>query len=581
MDESAPDPGLRASVLDWAWNHPRAKRRLREAWGLGREAAAMLRLPQPFEPPEWAALRSIAATADPPPEDAEHVLFMSWRGWSTHLAIETVLAHAVLRRGGAPIFAYCGGRLPICDVMPVDAAPPMPCHSCREYASGAIKAAGFDSVALHDVLDVSATVKIARKRVAGLTSVRDCEAYVDQGLPLGRLVRVSVAWFLSRGTLSESPQVLETYRSFLVSGIVVARGLHAILKRTGAQRVFMLNGTFFAESIMSALATQRGLPFGTYEKGFIHDSIVMTPGAPASHLKMPDSAWEDARDVPLSDEVSDALDAYLGSRRSGGAALDNFWRHRVEDVDRIRGELHLVRGRPLVVMFCNILWDSAVLSRDIAFASMGDWVVGGIGWAAAHPELDLVIRIHPAEVGLRNHPTRERMAEHIARNVEDLPPNVRVVQADDPTSSYVLMDEAGLGLVYTSTVGLELAARGVPVVVAADTHYRGRGFTVDPENPDEYWAEANRLLESPPVHSERERTQELARRYAALFFFRFHNVLAAVTEEGRSRPRIRAHNASDLDPGHDAPMDRVVTGILNGIAPIAPPGDKPDVRVSS
>jgi hypothetical protein len=270
--------------------------------------------------------------------------------------------------------------------------------------------------------------------------------------------------------------------------------------------------------------------------------------------------------------VSEAIDVYLGSRRTGGGALDNFWRERVDDVDRIRTELHLAADRPLVVMFCNILWDSAVLGRDIAFASMGDWVLGGIGWAASHPQVDLVVRIHPAEVGLRNHPTRERMAEHIARHVADLPPNVRVVQADDPTSSYVFMDEARFGLVYTSTVGLELAARGVPVVVAADTHYRGRGFTIDPVTPNEYWAAADRLLSSPPDSAERARIRELARRYAALFFFRFHNVLDAVTEDGRSRPRIRADKASDLNPGRNPAMDRVVAGILEGIPPIAPPG---------
>jgi hypothetical protein len=296
---------------------------------------------------------------------------------------------------------------------------------------------------------------------------------------------------------------------------------------------------------------------------------------------MPDEAWEAARDVPLSDDISAAIDTYLGSRRSGGGALDNFWQHRVEDVDRIRGDMHLFEGRPLIVMFCNILWDSAVLGRDIAFASMGEWVLGGIRWAASHPEADLVIRIHPAEVGLRNHPTRERMAEHIAAHVAVLPSNVRVVEAGDPTSSYVFMDIATLGLVYTSTVGLELAARGVPVVVAADTHYRGRGFTFDAVSSDEYWREADRLLASPPDAHARERIRELARRYAAIFFFRFHNVLGAVTEDGRSRPRIRVRSASDLDAGHDAPMDRVVTGILEGIAPIAPPGEGPPVSLSS
>jgi hypothetical protein len=559
-------------VLEWAWNHPRAKRRIREVWGIQREAAAGVGLPRPFDAPEWTALRGLAATADPPSPGAERVLFMSWRGWSTHLAIETVLAHAVQRRGGAPVFAYCGGRLPICDVMPVNAAPPMPCHSCREYAAGAIRAAGFEAVAMHDVMDVGISVKIARRRVAGLASVAECESYMDQGLPLGRLVRISVAWFLSRGTLSETPQVLETYRSFLVSGIVAARGLRAVLERTGAKRVFMLNGTFFAENILSALAEQRGLPFGTYEKGFIRDGVVMTPSAPASRLMVPPEAWEQARITPLTTVEAEAIDTYLDERRRGGGALDNFWRDRNEDAGLIRRQLHLETGRPLVVMFCNILWDSAVLERDIAFPSMGDWVVGGIRWAQAHPEVDLVIRIHPAEVKLRNHPTRERMAEHISASVSELPPNVRVIEAEDPTSSYVFMEEAAVGLVYTSTVGLELAARGIPVVVAADTHYRGRGFTLDPATQDAYWAALDGVLGSPPNAAERDRIRDLARRYAVLFFFRFHQVLAAVHEEGRSRPEIRVTQASELDPGRNAAMDRVVSGILDGVPPIAPPG---------
>jgi hypothetical protein len=452
MTANDPRTSVRGRILDWAWAHPRRKRQMREAWGLGREAAAAVGLPRPFDPPEWAALRRIAATADAPEPGAERILFMSWRGWSTHLAIETVLAHGVLRRGGAPVFAFCGGRLPICEVMTVDAAPPMPCHSCREYTSGAIRAAGFDSVALHDVLDVASSVRIARKRVAGLISVRDCEAYVDQGLPLGRLVRISVAWFLSRGTLPDTPQVLDTYRSFLISGTVVARGLRAILERTRPGRVFMLNGTFFAEQILMALTGERGIPFGTYEKGFIHDSIVMTTGAPAAHLKVPAGTWESVRDTPLTEDESEAIDAYLGQRREGVGVPNNFWSVRVDDVERVHRELLLDAGRRLVIMFCNILWDSAVLEREIAFPWMGEWVLQGIEWSRRHPDIDLVIRIHPAEVHLHNHPTRERMADYIADHVPDLPANVRVVEAEDPTSSYVFMDEAVLGLVYTSTV---------------------------------------------------------------------------------------------------------------------------------
>ncbi|MEO8899523.1 MAG: hypothetical protein ABI352_12175 [Candidatus Dormibacter sp.] len=560
----------RGRLLDWAWAHPRWKRRLREAWGISRESAARAGLPRPFDPPEFADLRRLAVSAPHPAADAPRVLFMSWRGWSTHLAIETVIAHAVARGGGAPVFASCGGRLPICDVMTVDAVPPTPCHSCREYAFGAVRAAGFEAVGLGDVIDVAAAVKAAQHRVAELGSVRECEAFVADGLPLGRLVRISVAWFLSRGTLSDTAEVIATYRSFLASGIVVARGLRGIIDRAAPQRVFMLNGTFFAEQIMAALAGERGIPFATYEKGFLADSIVVTPGEAACRLMVPDEEWNAARDSRLSKAEVDAVDAYLGRRRHGGGMPTNFWRERVEDVARIRRELRLRDGHPLVVMFCNILWDSAVLERDIAFTSMGSWAIEGIRWAETHPEIDLVVRIHPAEVRLMNHTTRERTADHIAAHVPVLPANVRVVAADDPTSSYTLMDQAVLGLVYTSTVGLEMATRGLPVLVAARTHYRDRGFTVDPLTSTEYWAAADRLLRSPPDTTERARIRELACRYAALFFFRFHQVLDAVHEAGRSSPQVRVADGGDLDPGHDPVVDRIVAGILDGVPVLAP-----------
>ena len=131
------------------------------------------------------------------------------------------------------------------------------------------------------------------------------------------------------------------------------------------------------------------------------------------------------------------------------------------------------------------------------------------------------------------------------------------------------MDEAAFTLVYTSTVGLEVAARGTPVVVAADTHYRDRGFTFDPKTPAEYWAAVDQLLATPPDATERERVRVVALRYAVLFFLRFHQVFGAVHEAGRSRPLIRAEG-KDIEPGHDPVVDRLVAGILDGAAVVAP-----------
>ena len=90
---------------------------------------------------------------------------------------------------------------------------------------------------------------------------------------------------------------------------------------------------------------------------------------------------------------------------------------------------------------------------------------------------------------------------------------MRIVGPGDPISSYALLDISDLVLSYASTIGLEAAVRGLPVVVSALTHYRERGFTIDVSSHDEL----ERALDPAPAVA---RQVELARRYAFTFFFR-------------------------------------------------------------
>src|SRR6202049_2240503 len=159
-------------VREWSYSHPRAKMLLRESWGLSREAARLAHLPAPFEPVELDDLRRLRDTAAAlPSPPAGRLLILSTRGWSTHTVIETTLAHAARSRGWEPIFATCGGRLPLCDVAPIHAAPPMPCHSCAGYATDAITAAGFETTLVRQLVDLRASTARARERVRSLRTV--------------------------------------------------------------------------------------------------------------------------------------------------------------------------------------------------------------------------------------------------------------------------------------------------------------------------------------------------------------------------------------------------------------------------
>ncbi|TMC50514.1 MAG: hypothetical protein E6J14_02860 [Chloroflexi bacterium] len=484
---------------------------------------------------------------------------------------ETVLAHAVRRRGSEPVFATCGGRLPICDIVPGEAAPPMPCHSCRQYATGALTAGGFEALELRDVVDVGVETALARKRIAQISTVAQCEAFEHDGLAIGRLVRVSTAWFLSRGSLPEEPLVRRTYRRFLVSGMVVAAAFRRLLEQVRPRRVFLLNGSFFAERILRAIAEGAGIPVVTYEKGFLLDTLLVTEGAAACDLEVGDAAWRSAATISLSEEENRMLDEYLDERTRGGRTFDSFWVENRDDIATIRAELALEPGRRLAVLFSNILWDSAVQDKEVTFASMPEWVIEAVRWVSQRPDVDLVLRLHPAEVKLANHPTRERMSDVLSAAFAAMPANVRIIQPESTISSYRLMEIADVGLVYTSTVGLEMACLGHPVVTAGAVHYRGRGFTIDPGDAQTWRAAIDLVLDDPPDPTDRAATRDLARRYANLFFFQFHQAWSLIHEEGRSRPRLLATDAASIAPGADPVLDRIAGHVLSGRGPLVTP----------
>jgi len=98
---------------------------------------------------------------------------------------------------------------------------------------------------------------------------------------------------------------------------------------------------------------------------------------------------------------------------------------------------------------------------------------------------------------------------------------LNLITPKDKMNTYDLMEVADLGLVYTTTVGLEMAMNGLPVIVSGSTHYRGRGFTHDPESWVSYLKMLNQILDNPQAFRLSRAQVEHAWRYAYSFFFEF------------------------------------------------------------
>ena len=183
----------------------------------------------------------------------------------------------------------------------------------------------------------------------------------------------------------------------------------------------------------------------------------------------------------------------------------------VGPVSLLREKLQL-DDRPIILVLPNVPYDSAILGIPSGFRTMGDWFLRTLRVLAEETKCQVVIRAHPAERVLI---AEETAGELVARDFPKLPSHFRFVANDAKINTYALMRMACLGLVHTSTTGLELAMRGVPTLVAAEVHYANKGFTSLVSSEEEIRKSVRSQIASP---SKLSQTQiELAWIYADMF----------------------------------------------------------------
>jgi len=203
-----------------------------------------------------------------------------------------------------------------------------------------------------------------------------------------------------------------------------------------------------------------------------------------------------------------------------GDTWQNFVRHWQSSPraggSQVAAELGL-DDRPVVLLATNVLGDSLTLGRQVFSENMADWIEKTLDYFAKRTDTQLVIRVHPGEM-LTHGPS---MVDVVNKRFPQLPENIHLVGPKEKVNTYDLVEITSLGLVYTTTTGMEMAMHGIPVIVAGITHYKGNGFTYDPQTYPEYFEALDAILSDPAAHRLTEQQSETAWYYAYCFFFEF------------------------------------------------------------
>lgn len=501
-------------------------------------------------------------------KSGQRVLMATSLGGYNHGAmVESALAIAATLRGAQVDVLLCDRALSLCQITKLEGFPEEDliagamsprCIKCYPDGQRTFEPLGLDVHVYSDLLDPETGAVIdAVVASAELRKLRDLTLL---GCSVGEHAYAGILRYLASGEALGHPRYESIARSSLTAALRTAFAVNRLLSERRYDVVCMHHGIYIPQGIVAEVCRQRGVRVVTWNPTYRQSTFIFSHGETyhRSMVSEDPAVWESlALDV---DNRRGRLQRYMASRRDGSADWVHFNRDPKSGFDDIAGALGLDPRLPIVTLLTNVLWDAQLHFPGNAFAGMLDWVRTTIDLFARRNDIQLVIRVHPAEL-TGSLKSRQPIIDEIARWYPELPRNVFIVGPDSTMSTYEILDHSDTAIIFGTKTGIEIAYMGKPVIVAGEAWIRGKGFALDASSAEEYAELIAALPLGQGLDGDRH---ERARRYAYHFFFRRMIPLPFFEMGQKQQLTPKLSSIRELEAGGWPGLDVICDGILTG-----------------
>ena len=483
--------------------------------------------------------------------------------------LESLLAVALTLRGAQVHVLLCDKALPACMNMKFRKVTPDAiaegtfreplCEVCVQRGSA------FSELELptHSYSEyLTQTDRDEIRDIARSVSPDQVPDYRYEGLSVGEHAYAGCLRYYSTGTLDGQDLSDEVLGRYFEAALATTKVMLRLTSRHNFSAACFHHGIYVPQALVGEVCRSRGVPMSTWNTAYRERCFVFSHDDTYHHtlLDEPVSVWKDMQFAERHDQqISD----YLKSRWLGSADWIYFHDTPDDSLERLVQVTGLDVGKPIIGMLTNVMWDAQLHYRQNAFPGMLAWILTTIEYFRERPDLQLLIRVHPAELrGIQ--PSRQFVVDEIRKAYPKLPANVFAIPPDSNINTYAAMLRCNCVLIYGTKTGVELTSMGIPVIVAGEAWIRNKGLTIDVASPEEY----RQVLDGLPLDESRlteEQTRE-ARKYAYHFFLRRMIPLTSITPtpEKKIPFEVSIGSLNELLPGVDEGLDVICDGIMDG-----------------
>ncbi|MDG2153081.1 MAG: hypothetical protein P8K10_04010 [Crocinitomicaceae bacterium] len=403
--------------------------------------------------------------------------------------INLAIGYRLTKKGHRSIYLVCDNAIPICSnerVHKTRHTDRYLCYNCSKPYHWLKKITQAEIIYISDYLDKKELDK-ASIEIENLKDLKSLLKFQYDDIEIGKLVEKSVMRYFLIGKIEENNQTILVYQKFIKSIISLHISLKTLTKTKPElvpEKIILYNGTLSLEGYYRLWAQKKNIEYVTQETYIGQDSWIYKKNDEVMKLRW-NKEWDEFKEIDLSTHQQEKAISYLEGLSQGK-----------EMYDRLNYDYELdndIKNKDFVVLFTNLNFDTAVLGRNPIFNSMKEWIDQTINyWIDNKPRQLLVIRVHPAEAKLLK-PTNDFIGIYLKEiNDKIKNANIKIYEAHDKVSSYELIKFMKAGLVYSSTIGIEIAYNNKPCLIAGDAFYKDQDFVYSSVNQINYF----RLLKS-------------------------------------------------------------------------------------
>lgn len=499
-------------------------------------------------------------------KNGKRILIATSMGCYEHATImESLLSVALFMRGANVEVLLCDNALPCCQMTKVSNVTPNKllkrkdtprCETCYKLGHDIFKEIGIKINQYNDYIDKS--MRTAAENLAGSVSLSNVDSFTYKDLAVGEHALAGALRYYARGDLNGIKDADLIVKRYLNASLLTVFALESLLKKKKYDVAVFHHGIYVPQGIIGEVCRRNKIRVVNWNPSYRKQTFIFSHNDSYHHTMItePVETWKGNE---WSAEIEKLTMNYLKSRWYG--TDDWIWFHEkpIEGEDEIEKELNIDFRKPCIGLLSSVMWDAQLHYKSNAFNNMLDWICQTIDYFKKRNDLNLIIRVHPAEIrGLV--PSNQKLVDEINKRFNQIPQNIYIIPPESHLSTYAVMEKCNAVIIYNTKTGIEISSMGIPVIVAGEAWIRNKGFSIDASTPEDYFDILYMLPYSERLDEERHLS---AKKYAYHFFFKRMIEIPFIVSHKKHKFCLELSDFRDLGEGNCKGLDVICEGILN------------------